>query len=105
MERGPNTTTTTLQAMPTPIAPAGMVYVLAASIQAMAQRQACTESQLTQLLQQIWPWVYLAIPEGEAHIQAFTVDVIQERLTPIDSYIAAFERLVNRAPAQHDLQT
>lgn len=92
MERGPNTTTSALEATPTSTTPDDMVYVSAMSIKDMAQRLAHSESQLTQLLQQIRPWVFWAILESEAHMQAFMVVTIQHRLTPVDNCIDAFER-------------
>lgn len=94
IENGPTTATSSPEAMHTLSTLASMVYIAAVSIQAMAQRLAYTQSQLTQLLGQIRSWVRQAISEFVDCMQAFMVATIQDRLTLVDNRIDAFERRV-----------
>lgn len=96
-ERQPNIFIPVQHASSSQATPTGMVYISSISLQAMVQRLSHAKSQLTQLVQQIRPWVHQAISDSEGRMQKFMVTIIQDYLSLFDAHTNDFKARVQQS--------
>lgn len=100
IEKGPTTVSITPKATTPQPSIIGIVYVSVASVQGIVQQLSRAEAQLSQLIQQLRPWVRWVIADSEEGSRAFTISAIQECISAVDAHIDAFEEQVQKRLAE-----